>query len=368
MEQQSSKFDMVFNFREVEVGLELELEYNTDIYSERTASQLCRHLEQLLGVMVQNADSSINHLSYLNATEERQLLEEFNNTSVAYPQDETIVSLFEEQVRRTPGSIAVVYEDRELSYGQLNEWSNALGDYLVQRYGIRADDLIGISLVRSEWMVISILGILKSGGAYVPIDPEYPQERIDYMIKDSGCRVVIDEAELEVFRSEHQRYSKDNLNQRAQPQHLAYVIYTSGSTGNPKGVMIEHRNIYSRIKYFQDMYDLGTRDRALFYTSHSFDASIEEYLLPVMTGGKCFIAPMTFKQDILNNMFRFIEDKKITKVNMPPVLLGEFVQSVEDGDLHKLNSLKHVVSGGDRLTLKIVKAVSYTHLRAHETG
>src|SRR5678809_1134912 len=206
MEQQSSKFDMVFNFREVEVGLELELEYNTDIYSERTASQLCRHLEQLLGVMVQNADSSINQLSYLNATEERQLLEE--------------------QVSRTPGSIAVVYEDRELSYGQLNEWSNALGDYLVQRYGIRADDLIGISLVRSEWMVISILGILKSGGAYVPIDPEYPQERIDYMIKDSGCRVVIDEAELEVFRSEHQRYSKDNPNQRAQPQHLAYVIYT----------------------------------------------------------------------------------------------------------------------------------------------
>src|SRR5678815_2326747 len=150
--------------------------------------------------------------------------------------------------------------------------------------GIRADDLIGISLVRSEWMVISILGILKSGGAYVPIDPEYPQERIDYMIKDSGCRVVIDEAELEVFRSEHQRYSKDNLNQRAQPQHLAYVIYTSGSTGNPKGVMIEHRNIYAFIRWSQTEFRHSSFDIVLAVTSICFDLSCFEIFYPLSIG------------------------------------------------------------------------------------
>lgn len=176
----------------------------------------------------------------LTSEERSQLLVQFNNTKADYPKDKIIIDLFEEQVEKTPDNIAVAFADKQLSYRALNEWSNQLGNYLRRTYQIQPDDLIGIKLERSEWMIVAILGVLKSGGAYVPIDPEYPHDRIDYMLKDSSCKVLLDKKELEKFIASKDKYSRINQGSLTQPHNLVYCIYTSGSTGKPKGVLIEN--------------------------------------------------------------------------------------------------------------------------------
>jgi len=150
-------------------------------------------------------EDSLNMNYHLSAEEKRKLLVEFNSTEIEFSQDKTIVTLFQEQVEKTPDNSAVVYKGNKLTYRQLDDVSNQLGNYLQQEYKIRPDDLVGIKLARSEWMVISILGVLKSGGAYVPIDPDYPRERIEYIEKDTSCKTCIDEKELEKFRKKSKK-------------------------------------------------------------------------------------------------------------------------------------------------------------------
>jgi amino acid adenylation domain-containing protein len=349
-----SKFDLCFNFTEWNGELQLHLEYNSDIYANSTVERLADHLNRLMELIVAHPSVPIQLLDYLSAEEKHQLIAGFNDTAAAYPKDKTVVELFEEQVAITPAAIALICGEVQLSYQRLNEQANKLAGYLRQHYNIQSDDLIGIKLERSEWMIIAILGVLKSGGAYVPIDIEYPQDRIDHIIADSQCKVLIDEDELEKFRTSQNKYSGENLPLVHRPHNLAYVIYTSGTTGMPKGAMIEHRSLAARIVYLQQTYAITGADNLIFYRSYSFDGSIEEYLMPVMTGAKCYIAPGDFKQDILNNIIRFVESNKITKINMPPVVLGELVLMADKNIVEKLSSLKHVVSGGDLLTAKIV--------------
>ena len=215
--------------------------YNGKIYKGSLIKQIGDHLVRIMGQMVKEPDINIREIEYIGEEEKRRLLYEYNETAAEYPRDKTIVEMFEQQVERTPDAVAVVFEERSISYRELNERANQLGDYIRKRYKIKGDDLIGIKLERSEKMIVGILGILKSGGAYVPIDPGYPEERIRYMIEDSKCKVVIDEQELEVFTGSQEKYSKKNPKRLAGPENLAYVIYTSGSTGKPKGVMVEHR-------------------------------------------------------------------------------------------------------------------------------
>ncbi|MFV8347164.1 AMP-binding protein [Flavobacterium sp. ZB4P13] len=182
-------------------------------------------------------------IDLISSEERNQLIVEFNDTKVDYPKNKTIIDLFEEQVEKTPDNIAIVFKDVKLTYNELNEKTNQLGSYLRENYLVAPDDLIGIKLERNEDLIIAILGIIKSGAAYVPIDISYPQERINYIEKDSNCKVVIDELELKQFKAVQDKYGKENIAKINSPNDLAYIIYTSGTTGNPKGVMVEHRNI-----------------------------------------------------------------------------------------------------------------------------
>ena len=206
---------------------------------------LMGHYKQLLQALLDRPEEKISRIDYLSKKEKHQLLVAFNDTAVSYPKDKTIVELFEEQVKKTPDNVALVFEEKNLSYTELNERANQLANYLRNTYKITGDDLIGVKLNRNEWMLVTLLGALKSGGAYVPIDPDYPQERIDYMLADSQCKVVIDANELKKFNEKKDQYSNKNPKKIIQSSNLAYIIYTSGSTGKPKGVMIEHKNIAS---------------------------------------------------------------------------------------------------------------------------
>jgi len=244
-EYRISKFDLSFNFIEVGDELHYGLEYNSDLYSRSTVERMGQHLEQLLEVIVACPDEMIGSLDYLSKEEKHMLLVDLNNTATEEPADRTVVELFREQVKKTPDSIAVVYKDTKLTYRELDAQSNQLAHYLRENYDISPDDRIGVLLGRSEKLIISMLGVLKSGGAYVPIDPTYPEERIEFILRDSDSKVLLDENELDMFYEDIRKYSIGEPLSSGTLNDLAYVIYTSGSTGKPKGVMVEHRNLAS---------------------------------------------------------------------------------------------------------------------------
>ncbi|MBB5624254.1 hypothetical protein HDE69_005352, partial [Pedobacter cryoconitis] len=180
-ENLTSKFDLIFGFAESTEGIQFSIGYNSDIFTAETVSRFASHLEQLMVAVLDFPDQPIEQLDYLGAKEKQQLLFDFNPSTIDYPKEKTITELFEAQAAQTPDHIAVVFEDLKITYRELNEKANQLADYLRKAYTIAPDDLIGIRLERGIWVIISILGVLKSGGAYVPLDPEYPQERIDYL-------------------------------------------------------------------------------------------------------------------------------------------------------------------------------------------
>ncbi|WP_165760191.1 condensation domain-containing protein, partial [Niastella populi] len=189
-----SKFDIEVIFQEEGDYLSLQIGFNTDVYEKAMVEGLIRHYKQLLTALLETPEEKISQIDYLSEQEKNELLVTFNDTAVSFPKDKTIVDLFEEQAAKTPHNVAIIFEDRALTYRQLNEKSNQLAAYLRQNYTIQPDDLIGIQLDRSEWMIISMLGVLKAGGAYVPIDPEYPSSRKEYIVKDSSIALLITEA------------------------------------------------------------------------------------------------------------------------------------------------------------------------------
>ena len=292
----------------------------------------------------------------LSQEEKKYLLEALNDTMADYPVCKTIVDLFEQQVEKTPENIAVIFEDRELTYEALNNLSNQLGDYLRKNYGIKPDDLIGIKLERSEWMIVVILGALKSGGAYVPIDPDYPQERIDFMVKDSACKVLIDESELRRFRKEQEKYSKKNQAIGLKPNDLVYCIYTSGSTGIPKGCMLEHGSLVNRLAWMQKAYRLTNKDVILQKTTYTFDVSVWELIWWSLQGASVCILKQG-SEKIPEQISIIIEQNGISVMHFVPSMLRVFLEYIETDkqSIKRLECLQQVFTSGEPLLPEQVK-------------
>ncbi|RBL90283.1 non-ribosomal peptide synthetase [Chitinophaga flava] len=283
---EASKFDLLFEFTEVDGGLTLHLSYNTDLYKKETVNRLADHLAQLLESVSAIPSQPVNTVQYLGQAELQQQLVTFNDNQLNIPSGQTILSLFETQAVATPQATALLYQQHALSYRQLNEQANQLAAFLQEQHQIQPGHLVAICMPRSQWLVISILAVLKTGAAYVPIDPVYPQERKDYMLADSQCAVVVDEQLLDTFCSVQQQYSHNNPVDHPQQDHMAYVIYTSGSTGRPKGVMITHRNAFAFIKWCQQEFSDTVFETLFSATSVCFDLSIFELFFPLSTGKK----------------------------------------------------------------------------------
>ena len=340
----ASKFDLDFSFEEHGEHLFLSLEYNTDLYEKQAIERFCRHFQQLLSSALAQSDQSIDQLDYLSEQEKHQLLIQFNDTSFSYPEGQTIISLFEQQVVKTPDYPALSFEQTTLSYHQLNEKANQLASYLIQTYQIQSEKLIAVLLDRSEWMIVSILAILKTGGAYLPIDPSYPKARIQYLLDDSQCRVIIDEKELASFKKKAKQYDTGNQSVEVTPQNLAYLMYTSGSTGQPNGVMIEHKNVVSLIK--SCTYVELTSDRRILSTgSFSFDATTFEYWASLLNGGHLIICP----QAVLLDSQELEKELKDKAVDTLWCTAGWFSQLVEE-NIALFSGLNYLLVGGDRLS------------------
>ncbi|MRX70534.1 amino acid adenylation domain-containing protein, partial [Flavobacterium resistens] len=338
-----SQTDIRFNFLELE-GLVLIIDYNTDIYNFELINRIFVHFENLLTKCIEEQDKAIENIDYLTQGEKQQLLVDFNDSKVDYPKDKTIIGLFEEQVDKTPDNIAVVFEEVQLTYKQLNEKANQLAHYLRETYKIQADDLIGIKLERSEQMILAIFGILKSGAAYVPIDPSYPQERIAYIEKDSNCKIVIDEQELGNFYKKQKQYSKSNALKINKPNDLAYVIYTSGTTGNPKGVMVENSSLLDKLLTEKSLYGLDCSIITCFNTNYVFDVSILEIILPLMIGGRIII-PLPSIELVSDDYFDFIAKNKVTILQGTPSYFKNILYV--NKTLPSTNSISTICVGGE---------------------
>ena len=248
-----SKFDLTLTITETPDGLQAAIDYCTDIFKEQTVLNLIAHFQHLLSAIVRAPQQLIGLLPMLSEDEENKVREEFNNSSVIYPAQKTIVALFEELAGKNPVAPAVIFEKEILTYAALNERSNKLARYLKSK-GVINETLVPVCIGRSHDMIVAILAILKSGAAYVPIDPGYPQERIAYMLEDTAATIIVTNKEscaglnvagtIDIVEIDNDQsvdnYSTSNLQTEIAPHNLAYVIYTSGSTGKPKGVMIEH--------------------------------------------------------------------------------------------------------------------------------
>ena len=315
----TAKFDVTMAITEAEGGLRGGIEYNTDIYEAETIERMAGHFERILESMVERPEQRVGEIEMLTEDEQHQLLVEWNQTEAEYV-EECVHEMFEAQVERTPDAVAVVFEDEEISYQELNRRANKLAHYL-RREGVRAESLVAVMMERSVEMVVTLLGVLKAGGAYVPVDPEYPQERVRYMLEDSGAHVLLTETKLaerllgelegehryEVVRidREWERIAKESgvnvggvgvgaesgagVRRRDGADNLAYVIYTSGSTGQPKGVMVNHGNVCNFFAGMDKCLRSETPGTWLTVTSISFDISVLELFWTLTRGFKVVI-------------------------------------------------------------------------------
>jgi amino acid adenylation domain-containing protein len=297
----TSKFDLTLFLTEEGEGLRGSIEYSTDLFDGTTIERMVGHLQTLLEGIVANADQRISELPILTEGERHQLLVEWNETKVDYPRDACIHELFEAQVERTPDRIAVVFEDKELTYRELNERANKLAHYL-RKKGVGPEVLVGICMERSIEMVVGLLGILKAGGAYVPLDPAYPQERLSFMIRDTGLSFVLtqswlmeripDVPDILFLDTESQEFGEErseNIEREAVAENLAYVMYTSGSTGRPKGVEVLHRGV---VRLVMNAGFAKFADKTFLQLAPlAFDASTFELWAPLLRGGKCVVHP-----------------------------------------------------------------------------
>ena len=262
----------------------------------------------IINQVLENNDITLNEIEIVTPDEKKKILYDFNNTSADYPRDKTITQLFEEQVEKTPDNIAVVFENQKLTYRELNERANSLACYLREN-GIERNNIVGIMVKRSLEMIISILAVLKSGACYIPIDPEYPQDRIEYMLNNSNTKLLLTFKRLEnkvtfdnklfvELDNELYNSNKDNLIHINKPDDLAYIIYTSGSTGKPKGVMLKHSNINNFIQGMCNVVDFNSEKTIVSVTTISFDIFVLESLLPLQRGLKIVVATENEQNDI----------------------------------------------------------------------
>ncbi|MCX6319453.1 MAG: amino acid adenylation domain-containing protein [Bacteroidetes bacterium] len=344
-----SKFDIEITAQDMGDHLSLNVLFNPDVYEKEMIERLIVHYKQLLTALLHTPKEKISQIEYLSAEEKHKLLMTFNDTTVVYPKDKTIVDMFEEQVAKTPDNIAVVFEHRELTYRELNEQSNQLAHYLRKNYDIQPDDLVGIKQERSEWVILSILGVLKAGGAYVPIDPEYPQERIAYIEADTHCKGCLDEAALNKFKESREHYSKEPVRSGAKSDNLIYVIYTSGSTGEPKGVMLEHNGVVNRMCWMKRDLEVKETDVFLQKTPLTFDVSVWELFLPLICGSKLVFAKPDGHKDP-DYLDKIAASQKISIMHFVPSMLSAALDTIK---WDRLESLRHVVCSGEALPKRI---------------
>jgi amino acid adenylation domain-containing protein len=362
----TSKFDLTFFVEERGEALHAGVRYNTDLFEAETIRRMLGHYQTILEGIVANPDQRLSELPLLTSAERHQVLYGWNATAAPFPAERCIHELFEEQAAKTPDAVAVVFEDAEVSYGELNARANRLAHHL-RGLGVKPDDRVAIAVERSIEMVVALLGTLKAGGAYVPLDPAYPQERLAFMLKDSAPVALLTQAAVlaklggilagisvlaldagEWAWRECSPLNPDPGAMGLTPSHLAYVIYTSGSTGTPKGVMVEHTNICNYLTWATGRYGgIG----AVVSSSLSFDATATSLYIPLLSGHTVSLLQETTELDGLYE--RFLKHEGSGLIKITPSYLDALGQRLAAHRGFSAQSL--LVVGGESLSSSTVE-------------
>lgn len=342
VEDSISRFDIVFEFTETDTELFGSLEFNTDIYTVDRIKKLTEHFEVLVKSVLTSPDSKISELEIIPEEEKQLLIDTFNNTFTPVSEDKTITNIFEASVKKFPENTAIVYKGRQFSYEYINERSNKVAWYLINNFNIGSGDLVAVIMDRSEKMIITLLGVLKAGGAYIPIDPEFPKGRIDYMVEDSNPKVIVTDTIIEDILSTD--ISCENPIRSIESKNLAYVIYTSGSTGKPKGTLITHGNVVNFIKGITDRIDFNIDKTILSVTTFSFDIFVLESFLPLSIGQKIVLANNEEQSDPYA-LWELIEKNSVDMIQTTPSRMKMLTS--ENPLLSKLPQLTDIMVGGE---------------------
>ena len=356
----TAKFDLTLEVQKQTEGLLVTFEYRPDLFAPETIERLLAHFQTLLRQVVADPLHGVADLTLLSQAERDQQLIEWNETSEDFPLDTCVHRLFEAQVVRTPEAVAAEFQGEHLTYRELNRRANQLAHYL-QKQGVGPEVLVGICFERRLEMLVSMLGVLKAGGGYVPLDPKYPRERTAFMIEDAGLSLVLTDQSLSTDISAGKarllcidqtevtfaQESIENPVTEVAPGNLAYLIYTSGSTGNPKGVMIEHGSLANFTRVAAAEYSIKPGDRVLQFASLSFDLSVEE-IYPALTQGATVVlrteAMISSAQDFLH----CCEEWKVSVLDLPTAYWHELVDAVTLLQLNLPASVRLVIIGGEK--------------------
>ncbi|WP_342551527.1 amino acid adenylation domain-containing protein [Paenibacillus sp. FSL R7-0652] len=354
----------MFQFELENDVVRLKLVYDADRYDRDYMLQAAEHLDQLFAIMLNQPDLELRQVDMLSASQRNKLLFNFNDTSMRYSRSKTMHQLFEEQVEQTPDYPAVVFENKSLTYRELNQQSNRLARTL-QAKGLQTGQFVGIMAERSLEMIVGLFGILKAGGAYVPIDPESPAYRIQFILEDSEAAWLLYQNHLQkpeqyaglcvtLDAEAHGNNDDMNLEQTARADDLAYVIYTSGTTGNPKGVMIEHASIVNSLQWKSDFYHFSGNDRVLMLNPFVFDSFITHFFGPIISGSTVYLLNGQECKDAVA-INSIIKKQAITHIQSPPSFL---MTLLEQAKAEEWASMKNVVAAGERIVPSLIQRLN----------
>ncbi|MCP5046251.1 MAG: amino acid adenylation domain-containing protein, partial [bacterium] len=345
-ENKVSQFDLTLSATEIADGLFFSFEYAASLFREETVQRFTGYFKVALSGVLESPGAKLSDIEIIPPAEKEQLLVELNDTAAPYPENKTLHGLFREQVLKTPDNIALELNEEQLSYKKLNEQANRLAAVLIEKQ-TSPGLIVALLMERSIGMIIGLLGILQAGAAYLPIDPETPEKRVDFMLKDSAAKAIVTNG-LMVKRLNG---SNEPTNK---PTNLAHVIYTSGSTGKPKGVMVEHRSVVNMACSQRKLYNIDQSDRVLQFSSLSFDASVEQLFIALFSGA----AVVLIDKDTILDHRRFgdyIRDRSVTHIHAVPSFLNDI-------EVESTVRLKRIVSGGEVCPIPLVKKLSrYSH-------
>ncbi|WP_145719749.1 non-ribosomal peptide synthetase, partial [Chitinophaga japonensis] len=332
----------------------ITIRYNGSCYATTSIQRIKSHLANVIREFIARPHSLLQEIGYLPEEERGHLLAAAGDAAIEEEAGLTVRDLFRKQVAVRGDTIALQFKERAYSYQAIDKMSDQLAQYLLERYGLQTGDIVGIMLPRSEWLIISMLAVLKAGCAYVPIDPAYPAGRIEYIRSDSGCRTCIDLQELEKFQAAQHSYTAAGKVNVVQEQHLAYVIYTSGSTGKPKGVMIPHSAVVNFIKGITQLISFEHK-RIYALTTVSFDIFVLESILPLCTGATVILGAEEEQADPAKAAAAIIAHR-IQLLQCTPSRISMMLEAGENGFLKGVSDL---MIGGEAFPASLLGEIKH---------
>ena len=372
LERSTAKFDLTLELAETEKGLSGLFEYNTDLFDAATVTRMIEHFKILLNSVANKPHQTISELPLLSEAEQNKILIDWNNTRSEYPDELCIHQVFEKKASLAPHAVAVEFGDEQVKYRQLNTRANILAHRLIDM-GVGPEVSVGIYLEHSIEMIVSFLAVMKTGGAYIPLDPDYPIERLLFMIDDSGMRLIVTQYDLSIRLPQNtaQLVCLDNGQEelppdrgenpvtKVTPENLAYVIYTSGTTGKPKGVMVSHKGLVNLAGALGRAYYVEADSRFLLFASFSFDASLAEIIMTFYEGATLILGT---RSELMpgTDLAQLLNKHKVTHVVLPPSGLAVMPKV-------KLSALQSLVVAGETCSQVLAEewAAQYRFINAY---